>query len=51
MKQIMFNNTYIIIQKTLDKIFHVFLFLGFDFILLERLSSHLEEHCAPNFSY
>jgi hypothetical protein len=51
MKQIMFNNTYIIIQETLNKIFHISLFLGFDFILLQRMSSHLEEHCVANFSY
>jgi hypothetical protein len=50
-KHIMFNNTYIIIQKTSNNIFHFFKFLGFNFILLQKVSSHLDEHCRANFSF
>jgi hypothetical protein len=48
MKPIMFNNTYIIKQKTSNNIFHFFKFPSFDFILLQKVSSHLEEHCRAN---
>jgi hypothetical protein len=50
-KQKTFITSKNIIDRELNKIFQFLLFVGLDFILLQKISLHMEEQGLANFSY